>query len=98
MKEGVFASAAAQDTDTGTNELSDFEDIEFSWDSFRMELDDAFRPVMDTPLSPTALTNLEVGGGGSSRNPILLDEGEDKENCHPKTPVSQRATEPQVAH
>ena len=58
-------------------------------------MDAVFRPGIDTPVSPTAFDYLELGGG-SAENPILLDEGEDKENSPPPptTPVSERPTRP----
>ena len=59
-----------------------------------MELDVVFIPGIDTPFSPTAFNDLEMREGGSSENPILLDEVEDKVNSPPTTPVSERPTEP----
>ena len=35
-----------------------------------------------------------MGEGGSSENPILLDEEEDKENSPPTTPASECPTDP----
>ena len=55
-------------------------------------MDAVFRPGLDTPFSPTAFDELEMGG--SAEDPILLDEEEDKENSPPPTttPVSERPT------
>ena len=49
---------------------------------------------IDTPFSPTAFDDLEMGG--SVENPILQDEEEDMENCPPPptTPVSETPTRP----
>ena len=61
-----------------------------------MELDAVFRPGIhriDTPFSATAFNDLEMVEGGSSENPIVLDEEEDK-NSSATTPVSERPTEP----
>ena len=53
-----------------------------------------FRPGIDTPFSPTTFDDSLMEG--SVENPILLDEGEDKENAppSPSTPESVRPTEP----
>ena len=58
MKDGVLDSAGAQDMVTGSYGLSELEDIEFFWDTSQVELDAAFKPVMGTPFSTTALNNL----------------------------------------
>ena len=84
-QQGIFelrkefqASAGAQDMDTSGYELSDSEDNEFFWKEPQLDLDAVFRPGIDTPFSPTAFNDLEMGGGGSSENSIVLDEKEDK--------------------
>ena len=63
MGEQILAIAGAQDMDTGGYELSVLEDIELFWERPRMELHPVFRPVIDTPFSPTAFNCLEKGGG-----------------------------------
>ena len=55
-------------------------------------MDAVFRPVIDTPFSPTTFDDLSMEG--SVENPIVLDEEEDKENAPPSTPESVRSTEP----
>ena len=45
-------------------------------------------------FSPTAFNDLEMGEGGSSEKPVVLDELENKENSPPTTPVSERPIEP----
>ena len=79
MKEGVLASAGAQDMDTNGFELSDSEDIHFFWEVPQVELE-AVLVGTDTPFSPTTFNDLELGEGGSSKNPIVLDEEEDNKN------------------
>ena len=44
MKEGVLFSVGAQDTDTREYELSDLEDIEFSWEGLAVDMDSVYRP------------------------------------------------------
>ena len=80
--------------DTSSYQLTALEDIEFNWEN--SQLDSVFRPGIDTPFSPTAFDGLSMDGSGSVENPIVLDEGEDKENSAPTTttPVSERPTEP----
>ena len=57
-------------------------------------MDAVFRPGKDTPFSPTTFDDLLMGDG-PVENPIVLDEGEDKENAlAPTTPESVRPTEP----
>ena len=57
-----------------------------------------FRPEIDTPFSPTAFKDLEMKEGGSSENPIVLDEEQDKVNFSPKTLESERAIKPTSLH
>ena len=56
-------------------------------------MDAVFRPGLDTPFSPTAFDDLEIGS--PAENPILLDEEEDKEDFPPPTttPVSDKPTQ-----
>ena len=56
-------------------------------------MDSDFRPGIDTLFSPTVFDDLLMGDG-SVENPIVLDEEQDRENAPPKTPVSERPTEP----
>ena len=90
MKDEVLSSVGAQDLDTSSYQVFDLEDIEFNWEN--SQLDDVFRPGIDTPFSPTVFDDLLMGDG-SVENPIVLDEEEDKENA-PRTPESVRPTEP----
>ena len=94
MRDEVLSSVGAQDLDTSSYQVSDLEDIEFNWEDSQLDLDAVFRPGIDTPFSPTTIDDLLMGDG-SVESPILLDEGEHKENAPPPTtPESVRPTEP----
>ena len=91
MREEILCSVGVQGLDTSTYQLTDLEDLEFSWEN--SELDTVFRPDIDTPFSTTTFDNLSMEGS-SVENPIVLYEEEDKENSAPTlTPVSERPTE-----
>ena len=49
-REEVLSSVGAQDTDTSGYELSDLEDIEFSWKDPAVDVDSVYRPGIDTPF------------------------------------------------
>ena len=93
MRDEVLSSVGAQDLDTSSYQVTDLEDIEINWENSQLDMDDVFRPGIDTPFSPTVFDDLLMGDG-SVENPIVLDEEEDKENAPPTTPVSVRPTEP----
>ena len=90
MRDEVISSVWAQDLDTSSYRVSDQQDIECNWED--SQLDEVFRPGIDTPFSPTVFDDLLMGDG-SVENPIVLDEEEDKENAR-TTPESVRPTEP----
>ena len=92
MRDEVLSSVGAQNLDTSSYQVSDLEDIEFNWENSQLDMDEVFRPGMNTPFSPTAFDDLLMGDG-SVENPIVLDEEEDKANV-PSTPESVRLTEP----
>ena len=93
MRDEVLSSVGAQDLDTSSYQVSDFEDIEFNWENPQLDMDAVFRLVLDTPFSPTSFDDLSMEV--SVENPIVLDEEEDKENARPPTtPESVRPTEP----
>ena len=96
MRDEVLSSVGAQEAlnTSRYQEFVDMDDVEFYWENDKMDVDAVFRPGIDTPFSPTAFDDLDMGG--SAENPILLDEGEDKENSPPttKTPVYERPTRP----
>ena len=93
MRDEVLSSVLAQDLDTSSYQVSDLEDIEFSWENSQLDMDSVFRPGIDTLFSPTVFDYLLMGDG-LVENPIVLDEEQDKENAPPTTPVSERPTEP----
>ena len=73
----------------------DDDDAEFYWENNQLDVDAVFRPGIDTPFSRTAFDDSEMGVG-LAENPVLLDEGENKENSPPPptTSVSERPTQP----
>ena len=95
MREEVLSSVGAQDTDTSGYELSDLEDIEFSWEDPAVDMDSVYRPGIDTPFSPSIFDDFQTQGS-TATNPIIVDDEEDKENSAPTTttPESERPTEP----
>ena len=96
MRDEVLSSVGAQEgLDTsGYQVCADQDDVEFYWENNQVDIDAVFRPGIDTPFSPTAFDDLEMGCSGE--NPILLDEEENNENspAPPITPVSERPTRP----
>ena len=95
MREEVLSSAGAQDTDTRGYELSDLEDIEFSWEDPAVDMDSAYRLGIDTPF-PSSIFDVFQMEGSTAANPILIDDEEDKENSAPttSTPESELPNEP----
>ena len=95
MREEVLSSVGAQDTETSGYELSDLEDIDFSWEDPAVDMDSVYRPGIDTPLSPSIFDDFLMEGS-TATNPIIVDDEEDKENSAPATttPESERPTEP----
>ena len=93
-RDEVLSSVRAQDLDTSSYQVSDREDIEFNWENSQLDMDAVFRPGIDTPFSPTTLDDSSMEG--SVKNPIVLDEKEDRENDPPppSIPESVRPTEP----
>ena len=95
MREEVLSSVGAQDTDTSGYELSDLEDIEFSWEDPAVDMDSVYRPGIYTPFSPSIFDDFQMQGS-TATDPIKVDDEEDKENSAPTTttPESERPTEP----
>ena len=93
LREEVFSSVGAQDTDTRGHELSDLEDIEFSWEDPALGMDSVYRPGFDTLFSPSILDNFQIRS--TAANPIIVGDEEDKENSAPTTttPESERPIE-----
>ena len=94
IRDEVLPSVGVQELDTSSYQVSDLEDIEFNWEKSQLDIDAVFRPGIDTPFSPTTFDDLPMEG--SVKNPIVLDEQEDRENAPPppSTPESVRPTEP----
>ena len=95
MREEVLSSVGAQDTNTSGYDLSDLEDIEFSWEDPAVDMDSVYRPGIETPFSPSIFDDFQMEGS-TATNPIIVDDEEDKENSAPTTttPESERPTEP----
>ena len=95
MREEVLSIVRAQDTETSGYELSDLEDIEFSWGDPAVDMDSVYRPGSHTPFSPSIFDDFQMGS--TAAYPILVDDDEDKENSAPTTttttPESERPTE-----
>ena len=97
LRDEALSSVGAEEClyTSGYQESADLGDFEFYWETYQLDVDAVYRPCIDTPFSPTAFDELEMGG--SAENPILLDEEEDKEKSPPPTattPVSERPTRP----
>ena len=69
MRDEVLSSVGAQDLDTSSYQVSDLEDIEFNWENSQLDMDEVFRPGIDTPFSPTVFHDLLMGDG-SVENPL----------------------------
>ena len=82
MREEVLSSVGAQDTDTRGYELSDLEDIEFSWEDPAVDMDSVYRPGNDSPFSPSIFDDFQMEGS-TAANPTIVDDEEDKENSAP---------------
>ena len=76
-------------------ELSDQEDIEFSWEDPAVDIGSVYRPEIDTPFSPSIIDAFQMEGS-TAANPLIVDDEEDKKNSAPTTatPESERPTEP----
>ena len=86
----VLPSSGAQKMDMSEYQVFDMEEIEFHWDYPDLNMDTVFRPGIDTAFPTSTLINFEMGS--VVRNPILIDDEEDKISA-PTTPVSERRTE-----
>ena len=92
MRDEVLLSVFAQDMGTNGYQMSDLDDTEFFWENDQLVVDAVFRPGIDTPFPPSAFSDFEMGL--IVKNPKLIDEEQNKENCpaRPTTPVSERPT------
>ena len=75
MREEVLSSVGAQDNNTRGCELSDLEDIDFSWEDPAVDMDSVYRPGIDTPFSPSIVYDFQMGS--TAANPIIVDDEED---------------------
>ena len=62
MREEVLSSVGAQGLNTSSYQLSDLKDINFNWEISQLDMDAVFRPVIDTPFSPTTFDGLWLEG------------------------------------
>ena len=93
MREKRHSSVRAQDA--RGYELSDLEDIQFSWEDPAMDIDSVYRPGTDTSFPPSIFDNFQMQGS-TAANPIIVGDEEDKENSAPTTtttPELERPTE-----
>ena len=60
MREEVLSSVVAQDLEISSYQLSDLEDIELNWENSQLDLDEVFRPGIDTPFSPTTIDDFSM--------------------------------------
>ena len=52
MRDELLSRVGDQDLDDSSYQVSDLEDIEFSWQYSQLDMDAVFRPGIDTPFSP----------------------------------------------
>ena len=59
----MLSSVGAQEgLDTSGYQVSaDLKDVEFYWENDQLDVDAVIRPGIDTPFSPTAFDDLEMG-------------------------------------
>ena len=95
MREKLLSSIEGQYTDTRGYKLFDLENLEFSWERPALDINSVYQPGIDTPFSPSIFDDFQMEGSNAA-NPIIVDDGEDKEISAPTrtTPESERPTEP----
>ena len=93
-KMGVVSTAREQGVDNSSYKLSHLKDIEIFWENPQLEVDPVFRPGIDILFSPKIVNNSEMEKRGSSKNPNVLDDEEDKENSPPTPLLPKRPNEP----
>ena len=99
MREEALSGVGAQETDTIGYELSDLEDIEFSWEDPAVDADSVYRPGIDAHFSPSISDDFQMEGSTAANPIIVVDDEEDEENSTPTTtttttPESERPIEP----
>ena len=92
-REEVLSSDGAHDTDTRGYEVSDLEDLEFSWEDPAVDVGNVYRRGNDTPFSPSIFDIFQMES--TAAKPITVEDEEDKEKLAPTTttPESERPTE-----
>ena len=83
--------------DTSGYQVCDLDDAEFYWEIDHLAVDAVFRPGRDTNFSPSTFIDFEMGS--LTKNPIVFDEDQDKQNyplLFPTTRVSETPTQPPV--
>ena len=88
LREEILSSAGAQDMDTADYDVSELYNNELLSANPQLEVDGAFRPGFDTPVSPKTFDSLEMWG--SVENPIRFDNEENEEYWPPTNPLSKR--------
>ena len=91
MRDEVLFSVEAQDLDTYSYQVSNFEDIEFNLGEFTTGHGHSVQTRRRHHFSPITFDDISMGG--SVGNPIVLDEEEDKVNSLPSTPECVRPAE-----
>ena len=97
MRDEVFLSVYAQGMDTSGYQVSDLDDVDLCFENDQLHVDVVFITSIDTPLSPLAFNEFEMGS--MAENPILIDKEQDMENSpppRPTIPASERPTQPSV--
>ena len=91
MRSEVLSSVGAQGVDTSGYQVSDLDVVNFYRENYWLHLHAIFRPGIDTTFSPSTFKGFEKGS--RAKNPIPIDEEQDKENSpppHPTYPVSEK--------
>ena len=95
MRQEVLSSVGAHDTNTRGFELHDLEEIQFSWEETALDMDNVYRPGIDTPFSPSTFDDFQMGS--TAVNPIIVDAEEVKKNSASTTTTTtecERSTKP----
>ena len=93
IRDKMLSIVQAQDLDTSGYQVSYLDNVELYSENDQLDVDAVFRPGIDAPFPPQLLSILRWLQ--RLKNPILIDEDQDKENSSPPptTPVSERPTQ-----
>ena len=96
MRHEVPSKVGAQYMDTSGCQLSDLNDVAFYWENDQMDVDVVFRPGVNRPFASSKSNDFEIGS--MAKNPVVIDEEEEKENFPPlsTTSVSEKAAQQPV--